>query len=131
MKAAVEAQSREQRAIRATTIFFWFFSYEKEKNERDMLLPLCLLDEARGFVPLLFYDSAFSASHVLRFSAYAYPKKKPNREEKRIKGCRSREFPCVTNLTDTLMTVLTDTLMTVSDLTQEADTDILHLALST
>jgi len=32
LKAAAEAQSREQRAVRATTIFFWFFSYEKEKN---------------------------------------------------------------------------------------------------
>ncbi|WP_345988075.1 hypothetical protein WCX18_11685 [Sulfurimonas sp. HSL1-2] len=40
MKAAAEAQSREQRAIRATTIFFWFFSYEKEKNERSISLPL-------------------------------------------------------------------------------------------
>jgi hypothetical protein len=34
LKAAAEAKSREQRAIRATTIFFWFFSYEKEKNEK-------------------------------------------------------------------------------------------------
>ncbi|WP_345975664.1 hypothetical protein [Sulfurimonas sp. HSL3-7] len=36
MKAAAEAKSREQRAIRATTIFFWFFSYEKEKNEQSV-----------------------------------------------------------------------------------------------
>jgi len=34
LKAVAEAKSREQRAIRATTIFFWFFSYEKEKNEQ-------------------------------------------------------------------------------------------------
>ncbi|WP_345987042.1 hypothetical protein WCX18_07685 [Sulfurimonas sp. HSL1-2] len=40
LKAAAEAQSREQRAIRATTIFFWFFSYEKEKNEDNSSLPL-------------------------------------------------------------------------------------------
>jgi hypothetical protein len=32
MEAVAEAKSREQRAIRITTIFFWFFSYEKEKN---------------------------------------------------------------------------------------------------
>ena len=40
LKAAAEAKSREQRAIRATTIFFWFFSYEKEKNERRVFPPL-------------------------------------------------------------------------------------------
>jgi len=35
LKAVAEAKSREQRAIRATTIFFWFFSYEKEKNKQN------------------------------------------------------------------------------------------------
>ncbi|WP_345985232.1 hypothetical protein WCX49_11540 [Sulfurimonas sp. HSL-1656] len=40
LKAAAEAQSREQRAIRATTIFFCFFSYEKEKIEKCISLPL-------------------------------------------------------------------------------------------
>ncbi|UFS62255.1 hypothetical protein LOH54_11450 [Sulfurimonas sp. HSL-3221] len=33
MKTALKAKSREGHAIRATTIFFWFFSHEKEKNE--------------------------------------------------------------------------------------------------
>ncbi|UFS62293.1 hypothetical protein LOH54_11655 [Sulfurimonas sp. HSL-3221] len=64
--------------------------------------------------PLLFYDLVFSASHVLRFSAYAYSKKKPNREEKRIKGCRFRDNPFTGDPADTLSTV--------SDLTKEADT---------
>jgi hypothetical protein len=36
LKAVAEAKSREQRAFRATTIFFWFFSYEKEKNEQSI-----------------------------------------------------------------------------------------------
>jgi hypothetical protein len=36
LKAATEAKSREGRAIRATTIFFWFFSCEKEKNEKNI-----------------------------------------------------------------------------------------------
>ncbi|MHC3994741.1 hypothetical protein ACXWTF_07910 [Thiomicrolovo sp. ZZH C-3] len=36
LKAAAEAQSREQRAIRRTTIFFCFFSYEKEKIEKKV-----------------------------------------------------------------------------------------------
>jgi len=40
MKAVAEAKSREQRAIRRTTIFFWFFSYEKEKNEEHTFMPL-------------------------------------------------------------------------------------------
>jgi hypothetical protein len=39
LKAALEAKSREGRAIRATTIFFWFFSYEKEMNEKNVILP--------------------------------------------------------------------------------------------
>jgi len=38
LKAVAEAKSREQRAIRATTIFFWFFSCEKEKNEEAIHL---------------------------------------------------------------------------------------------
>jgi hypothetical protein len=37
MKAVAEAKSREQRAFRRTTIFFWFFSDEKEKNEKNSL----------------------------------------------------------------------------------------------
>ncbi|WP_345987946.1 hypothetical protein WCX18_11405 [Sulfurimonas sp. HSL1-2] len=40
LKATAEAQSREQRAIRATTIFFGFFSYEKEKIEKNTFMPL-------------------------------------------------------------------------------------------
>jgi len=40
LKADAEAKSREQRAIRRTTIFFCFFSCEKEKNEKHVSLPL-------------------------------------------------------------------------------------------
>jgi len=40
LKAVPKAKSREERAIHITTIFFWFFSYEKEKNEKHISLPL-------------------------------------------------------------------------------------------
>ncbi|WP_345987037.1 hypothetical protein WCX18_07660 [Sulfurimonas sp. HSL1-2] len=56
MKAAAEAQSREQRVIRATTIFFWFFSDEKEKNEQHIILPFVRKKKIRspmGVVPKL------------------------------------------------------------------------------
>jgi hypothetical protein len=38
LKAVAEAKSREQRAIRRTTIFFCFFSYEKEKIGKMLVL---------------------------------------------------------------------------------------------
>jgi hypothetical protein len=54
---------------------------------------------------------------------FARAKKKPNPKEESTKGCRFRGIPCITGPLDTLNTV--------SGLTEEADNDILYLALST